>query len=213
MSMMNKKLFAIFSFFFALSVWAKASENEEKVQQSGAGASPNVVKIIDFTKQDPLASVDLSGKTKIKPTVVVKSQRENGKTVFLQVSGEDSGKSRVVAKSVSYTVRGKTYRTLATADNFVQEGEASWYGPGFHGRKTASGEVFNMNAMTAAHKRLPFGARVKVTNLANGKSIVLRINDRGPFHGNRVIDLSKAAAIKLGVIKAGRAKVRIEACD
>lgn len=120
-------------------------------------------------------------------------------------------RSSAVVKATSYTVRGKTYRTLSTRqlDAFHQKGPASWYGPGFHGRKTASGEVYDMHAMTAAHKRLPLGTKVKVTNLDNGKSVVVRINDRGPFYGNRILDLSKAAAGKIGAIEKGVAKVSI----
>lgn len=81
----------------------------------------------------------------------------------------------------------------------VQRGGASWYGPGFHGRKTASGERFNTMAMTAAHRTLPFGTRVRVINERNGRSVVVRINDRGPFHRGRVIDLAKAPALALGI--------------
>lgn len=90
-----------------------------------------------------------------------------------------------------------------------QCGGASWYGPGFHGKKTASGQKFNQNAMTAAHKSLPFGTVVKVTNERTGKSINVTINDRGPFHKGRIIDLSKAAATKLGTMKSGTGKVCI----
>jgi rare lipoprotein A len=89
-------------------------------------------------------------------------------------------------------------------------GFASWYGPGFHGNASASGEIFNEHAMTAAHRTLPFGTRVLVTNIDNGQSVVVRINDRGPFHGNRVIDLSTAAARVLGLIQSGVAPVRLE---
>lgn len=89
-------------------------------------------------------------------------------------------------------------------------GRASYYGPGFQGKKTASGERFDMNALTAAHRRLPFGARVRVTNLDNGKSVVVRINDRGPFKKSRVIDLSLAAARKIGMTATGTARVRLE---
>ena len=89
-------------------------------------------------------------------------------------------------------------------------GRASWYGPGFHGRRTASGERFNIWAMTAAHRSLPFGTKVRVTNLRNGRSVVVRINDRGPYSGGRVIDLSKAAAQAIGMIRSGTAPVRIE---
>jgi rare lipoprotein A len=92
-------------------------------------------------------------------------------------------------------------------------GFASWYGPGFHGNPSASGERFNENAMTAAHRTLPFGTRVLVTNVDNGQSVVVRINDRGPFHGNRVIDLSTAAARILGLIQSGVAPVRLEVLD
>jgi rare lipoprotein A len=88
-------------------------------------------------------------------------------------------------------------------------GVASWYGPGFHGRKTASGERFNANAMTAAHRTLPFGTRVQVVNQATGRSVVVRINDRGPFHGGRVIDLSRGSAAALGVTATGTARVRL----
>jgi rare lipoprotein A len=88
-----------------------------------------------------------------------------------------------------------------------QCGTASWYGPGFNGKKAASGERFNQNAMTAAHKTLPFGTRLKVTNQKTGKSVTVKINDRGPYHGGRVIDLSKAAASQLGIVNAGTGKV------
>ena len=92
----------------------------------------------------------------------------------------------------------------------VQVGYASWYGPRFHGRRTASGEIYDMNALTAAHKTLPFGTLVRVTNLQNGKSVVVRINDRGPYVKGRIIDLSAAAAKKIGLDKSGVAKVKLE---
>lgn len=91
-----------------------------------------------------------------------------------------------------------------------QCGKASWYGPGFHGRTTANGERYNMHAMTAAHRTLPFGTKVRVKNLRNGRSAVLRINDRGPFIRGRVIDVSKTAAGKLGMIRSGTARVKVE---
>jgi rare lipoprotein A len=92
----------------------------------------------------------------------------------------------------------------------VASGEASWYGPGFHGRTTANGEVFNQNELTAAHPNLPFGTQVKVTNMNNGRSVVVRINDRGPYAGGRIIDLSAAAARVLGLITSGVAPVQLE---
>lgn len=92
----------------------------------------------------------------------------------------------------------------------TRDGIASYYGKRFHGRRTANGERFNMNAMTAAHRTLPFGTRVKVTNPRNGRSVTVRINDRGPFHGNRSIDLSRAAAARIGLVHAGVGKVKME---
>lgn len=92
----------------------------------------------------------------------------------------------------------------------IEEGMASWYGPGLQGNQTANGEVFDMNKMTAAHPELPFNTRVKVTNLENGKSVIVRINDRGPYAKKRIIDLSKAAAEKIGMLETGTTRVRIE---
>lgn len=89
-------------------------------------------------------------------------------------------------------------------------GTASWYGPGFHGRITASGEVFDQNALTAAHPTLPLGTKVRVTNLDNGRRVTLVVNDRGPFVENRVIDLSRAAADRLGILSDGLGRVSIE---
>lgn len=89
-------------------------------------------------------------------------------------------------------------------------GRASWYGPGFHGKPTASGQRYNQNAMTAAHKTLPFGAVVKVTEQKTGRSVTVTITDRGPYYGSRIIDLSKAAAAKLGIIRDGTADVCLE---
>ena len=96
------------------------------------------------------------------------------------------------------------------AHGFVQKGMAAWYGEKFNGRKTASGERFNMHKLTAAHRTLPFNTLVKVTNLNNKASVVVRINDRGPFVKNRIIDLSRAAARKIGLDRSGTAPVRIE---
>lgn len=113
----------------------------------------------------------------------------------------------------AYTVRGKTYRPLLSAKGFREEGNASWYGKDFHGRKTANGERYNMYAMTAAHKLLPLGTTVRVTHLQNKRSITVRVNDRGPFVGSRIIDLSYAGAKALGMVGAGTARVRVEALD
>ena len=109
----------------------------------------------------------------------------------------------------SYVVFGKRYYVLDSSDGFVQRGIASWYGTKFHGRSTSSGEVYNMHAMTAAHKTLPIPVYVHVKNLDNGRSMVVRVNDRGPFVSGRIIDLSYAAAKKLGVDGPGTANVEI----
>jgi rare lipoprotein A len=110
-----------------------------------------------------------------------------------------------------YTVLGQRYEPLATHEGFVQTGVASWYGPDFHGKTTSNGERYDMYAMTAAHKTLPLGVFVKVENKENGKEAVVRVNDRGPFVKGRIIDLSYAAAKKLGVDVHGTAAVRVEA--
>ncbi|WP_122902078.1 septal ring lytic transglycosylase RlpA family protein [Acinetobacter sp. B51(2017)] len=100
-----------------------------------------------------------------------------------------------------------------TVRKFSQTGMASWYGRQFHGRKTASGETFDMNALTAAHRSLPLNCYIRVTNKSNGKSVIVKVNDRGPFHGNRVLDLSYGAAKQLGITNAGVGKVSIERVD
>lgn len=110
-----------------------------------------------------------------------------------------------------YAINGKQYKPLSTHAGFVQDGTASWYGSDFHGKETSSGEAYNMHAMTAAHKTLPLGVYVKVQNRQNGRQIVVRVNDRGPFIDGRIIDLSYSAAKNLGVVKTGTAPVQIEA--
>ena len=109
----------------------------------------------------------------------------------------------------TYEVFGKKYRVMKSARGHVERGLASWYGPGFHAERTSSGEPYDMYSMTAAHKTLPIPSYVRVTHLGNGRSIVVRVNDRGPFVGNRIIDLSYTAAYKLGMIGTGTAPVEI----
>jgi len=111
----------------------------------------------------------------------------------------------------SYQVFGKTYYVLPTNEGFTEQGTASWYGTKFHGRKTSNGETYDMYAMTAAHKNLPLPSYLEVTNISNGKQVIVRVNDRGPFHGGRIIDLSYAAAAKLGMLKQGTSSVKIRA--
>ncbi len=109
-----------------------------------------------------------------------------------------------------YTALGKNYTPLAATGNYKKRGSASWYGKKFHGRRTSIGEIYDMYAMTAAHPTLPIPSYVRVTNVANGKSVVVRVNDRGPFLHGRIIDLSYAAAYKLDFVRAGSAEVEVE---
>lgn len=110
-----------------------------------------------------------------------------------------------------YHVNNQRYFVLASSEGYHERGIASWYGEKFHGRPTSSGEPYNMYAMTAAHKTLPLPSYVEVTNLQNGLKTVLRVNDRGPFHDNRIIDLSYAAALKLDIVNKGTALVEVKA--
>lgn len=110
-----------------------------------------------------------------------------------------------------YAVLGTKYRVMDDHEDYAEEGGASYYGKKFHGRRTSSGEVYDMYAFSAAHKSLPLPSFARVTNLDNGKSVVVRVNDRGPFHKGRIIDLSYAAAVKLGYRDRGTARVRVEA--
>ncbi len=111
----------------------------------------------------------------------------------------------------SYVIAGERYDVRDSAKGYVAEGRASWYGSKFHGQRTSSGERYDMYAMTAAHRTLPLPTFVRVTNLKNGKSVVVKVNDRGPFHDNRLIDLSYAAALRLGIAESGTARVRVRA--
>jgi len=112
-----------------------------------------------------------------------------------------------------YTVLGKTYRVMKTAKGYKERGGASWYGTKFHGRLTSNGERYDMYEMTAAHKSLPIPTYVTVKKLDNGREIIVRVNDRGPFHEGRIIDLSYAAASKIGMLKKGTARVEVTAID
>jgi len=112
-----------------------------------------------------------------------------------------------------YTVLGKTYTVLPTSKGYHERGIASWYGSKFHGRRTSSGEPYDMHLATAAHKSLPLPTYAEVTNLDNGRKMIVKINDRGPFHKDRIIDLSYAAAIKLGVDQTGTARIDVRAID
>ncbi len=112
-----------------------------------------------------------------------------------------------------YEVYGTRYTVLREAHGYVERGVASWYGPDFHGLKTSTGESYDMYGLTAAHKTLPLPCYVEVANLANGRSVVVRVNDRGPFKANRIIDLSYTAALRLGMLRDGTALVEVRVLD
>ena len=113
----------------------------------------------------------------------------------------------------SYKVYGKTYYTLPSSKDYKERGTASWYGTKFHGKRTSSGEPYDLYAMTAAHKTLPLPTYVEVTNLKNGRSVIVKVNDRGPFHDDRLIDLSYTAAAKLDILPYGTGQVEVRAID
>ena len=216
---MNVKQLLVLS-IAAAALTAQAEETAaDKAEPASATAEQqvNIVKVIDFTQpQKTLASQEAKTKALLagedrKALRNIDFTRPNLRNLV-----DNNAKGDVITKSsgrksYSYTVLGKRYQTLADSKGFEQQGPASWYGNPFHGRKTANGETYNMNEMTAAHKELPLGTRVEVTNLSNGRKVVVRINDRGPFHGNRVLDLSRAAAQELGTLNAGVAQVQIRA--
>jgi rare lipoprotein A len=130
---------------------------------------------------------------------------------FTLVVNEDKITEPVVTEDV-ITIEEETIAADRSLVEFVDKGsmKASWYGPGFHGRKTANGEVYDQMSFTAAHKSLKFGTLLKITNLKNSKSVVVRINDRGPYIHGRDLDLSKAAALELGMVRKAVAKIRVE---
>ena len=120
--------------------------------------------------------------------------------------------NRTMAGNYSpYTILGKTYRVLPSEEGYTERGVASWYGEKFHGHETSNGEIFDMYKVSAAHKTLPLPSFLRVTNLDNNRSIIVRVNDRGPFHGDRLVDLSYAAALKLGFADRGTTRVHLEA--
>jgi rare lipoprotein A len=128
-----------------------------------------------------------------------------------QVQVHDSAETKnLKGHQKPYSVNGELYEPLRDHSGYREEGTASWYGPDFHGKATSCGEIYDMNAMTSAHKILPMGTKLRVTNLRNNRSIEVRVNDRGPFVKSRILDLSYAAAKELDIVASGTAPVRIE---
>lgn len=141
------------------------------------------------------------------------SQRDAGSSVIHPPADQGGVQVRLSKRGnmESYVVGGTRYHTLKSADGYSARGLASWYGPNFHGRDTSNGEVYDMYRLSAAHRALPLPTYARVTHLENGKSVIVKINDRGPFSGDRLIDLSFAAALKLGMVNEGTAMVDIQA--
>ncbi len=156
---------------------------------TACGSSPRSTEIVDAAPPNP---IDVS----TIPDAVPKPEP-------ITIAGNKS----------PYTVFNKTYTVMPDSLGYQTRGTASWYGTKFHGRKTSNGETYSIYRMTAAHKTLPIPSYVRVTNLENNRQVIVRVNDRGPFHGDRVIDLSYAAAVKLGYADKGTARVEIEAID
>lgn len=164
----------------------KVATSEERIKSSGKG---RYTQQVDSRPENPK---DVSQIANAVPKVEAKSKYGN---------------------PTSYKVFGETYKVMASSQGFTQTGIASWYGNKFHGHLTANGEIYDMYAMTAAHTSLPLPTYLRVTNLSNQRQVIVRVNDRGPFIHNRVLDLSYAAAAKLDMLQAGVAKVKIEAID
>ncbi|TNF48155.1 septal ring lytic transglycosylase RlpA family protein [bacterium] len=151
----------------------------------------------------------MSGISKFRNTGLITIAIFVGLCSFL--SGCGSAPAPKASKRDTYVVHGKRYRVLGSSKGYVQKGKASWYGPNFHGRLTANGETYDMEALTAAHRTLPLGTYVKVKRVDGGQEIVVRINDRGPFVKGRIIDLSKAGARHLDMLDEGVAEVTVRA--
>ncbi len=150
-----------------------------------------------------------------KPQNFVNTQRDAAPSgpipsFFKKIFPHDEPLSRY-GNPLTYRVDGQTYTVMKTASGFKSRGLASWYGTKFHRKKTSSGEKYDMYALTAAHKTLPLPTYIRVKNLSNGKEAVVKVNDRGPFHSGRILDLSYGAAVKLGLFPKGTAMVEIEA--
>jgi len=148
-------------------------------------------------------------KVKVNPTTINSKIVVNSQIHTIKKGVKSNHKSQLVGNNlVPFSGKGRISPPIQIAQAVT--GEASWYGPGFHGQTTANGETFNQEELTAAHRSLPFGTKVKVTNINNGRSVVVRINDRGPFAAGRVIDLSAAAARVIGLLSSGIAPVQLE---
>lgn len=169
----------------------------------------------------PLAQADDKANSNIDHVLTELSRQHNNASSIVQANRQPvslANNSQLLAKAKDTSTATKDADVLErlsavaskSVNKFQQNGMASWYGRQFNGRKTASGEVFNQNGLTAAHRSLPLNCYIKVTNKSNGKSVIVKVNDRGPFHANRVLDLSYGAAKQIGITNTGTGNVTIE---
>lgn len=177
--------------------------NNKLVNNQTAVNTPNIDRVLsELTKQhDNASSLVKSGRQPVSLALNSPLLTEDTPQNTSQVSNDADVLEKLTAVASN------------TVSKFKQTGLASWYGRQFHGRKTASGDTFDMNGLTAAHRSLPLNCYIKVTNKSNGKSVIVKVNDRGPFHGNRVLDLSYGAAKQIGLTQKGVGNVSIERVD
>ena len=197
---MNKRLSGLIMMSASLCAGTATASSASAVDNVAVAqskdTSPNIDRVLsELTKQHNNASS------------LVKSARQ---PTSLAINSPLLATQSDVASTDEDVLERLTAVASNTVSKFKQTGLASWYGRQFHGRKTASGETFDMNGLTAAHRSLPLNCYVKVTNKTNGKSVVVKVNDRGPFHGNRVLDLSYGAAKQIGITNKGVGNVTIE---
>ena len=197
---MNKRLSGLIMMSASLCAGTAMASSASAVDNAAVAqskdTSPNIDRVLsELTKQHNNASS------------LVKSARQ---PTSLAINSPLLATQSDVASTDEDVLERLTAVASNTVSKFKQTGLASWYGRQFHGRKTASGETFDMNGLTAAHRSLPLNCYVKVTNKTNGKSVVVKVNDRGPFHGNRVLDLSYGAAKQIGITNKGVGNVTIE---
>lgn len=216
---MNKHLFGLTMMsacLFAGSAMASSASTieSETLPSLSQGTSPNIERVLsELTKQHNNASSLVKSARQPTTLALNSSLLSHAGDTFTNGVTDDliKGDSLVSSEnSDSNVLERLTAVASNTVSKFKQTGLASWYGRKFHGRKTASGDIFDMNALTAAHRSLPLNCYVKVTNKSNGKSVVVKVNDRGPFHGSRVLDLSYGAAKAIGLTKKGVGNVTVE---
>jgi rare lipoprotein A len=191
----------------------KAPPSQRLVVQPAQGVNPDARKRSPYApaQEDPSKRGDYVAGGLYAPHVRDSAPDDDIADIDLIPEPEVKAEPRSRYGNRDYAVLGTPYRVLDKPDGYVEQGLASFYGRKFHGRRTSSLEVYDMYAFSAAHKTLPLPSFARVTNLANGKSVVVRVNDRGPFHPGRVIDLSYAAAVKLGVVRTGTARTSTRA--